>query len=174
VRRFAVDGPHPLDTVHAHPSTQAFTSGAHVAEVEIDPETGETTLVSYVAVDDIGTVVNEVLVEGQVVGGVAQAAGQIFGERCLYDATSGQLLTGTFMDYTMPRADTLPPIRSALLSTPSPTNTLGAKGVGETGTTGGLPTLMNAVVDALRSVGVDAFEMPATPARVWEALRQAR
>jgi carbon-monoxide dehydrogenase large subunit len=174
VRRFAVDGPHPLDTVHAHPSTQAFTSGAHVAEVEIDPETGETTLVAYVAVDDIGTVVNEVLAEGQVVGGVAQAAGQIFGERCIYDATSGQLLTGTFMDYTMPRADTLPPIRSAFFSTPSPTNTLGAKGVGETGTTGGLPTLMNAVIDALRSAGVDAFEMPATPARVWEALRQAR
>jgi carbon-monoxide dehydrogenase large subunit len=174
VRRLAVDGPHPLDTVRALPAVQAFTSGAHVAEVEIDPETGETMLVSYCAVDDIGTVVNEVLAEGQVVGGVAQAAGQIFGERCIYDATSGQLVTGSFMDYPMPRADTLPPIRSASLSTPSPTNPLGAKGVGETGTTGGLATLMNAVVDALHSAGVKGFEMPATPARVWEALRQAR
>jgi carbon-monoxide dehydrogenase large subunit len=160
-----------LDTVLTQPVPRAFTSGAHVAEVEIDRETGHTALVSYVAVDDIGRVINPKLAHGQIHGGVAQVAGQVLGECCLYDQ-SGQLLTGSFMDYYMPRADTLPSFRSAMREIPSPTNALGAKGAGETGSTGGLAAIANAVVDALRRGGVREFEMPATPYRVWRALHQ--
>ncbi len=173
VREAAAVTPHPLDTRHAQPSPQAFTSGVHVAEVEIDPDTGETDLVAYVAVDDMGNVVNEVLAEAQVAGGVAQAAGQVLGEHCVYDADSGQLLTGTFMDYIMPRADTVPAIRVISAPTPSPTNALGAKGAGEAGTTGGIAAILNAVLDALSTRGVKDLAMPATPARVWAALQAA-
>jgi carbon-monoxide dehydrogenase large subunit len=165
--------PHPLDTVITQPVPRAFTSGAHVAEVEIDRETGHTALVSYVAVDDVGRVVNPTLVDGQIHGGVAQVAGQVLGECCVYDE-AGQLLTGSFMDYYMPRADTLPAFRSSTLQTLSPTNALGAKGAGETGSTGGLAAIANAVIDALRRSGVPSFEMPATPARVWAALERRR
>lgn len=161
--------PHPLDTVLTQPVPRSFTTGAHVAEVEIDRETGETSLVSYVAVDDIGTVISPALAHGQIHGGLAQAAGQVLGERCLYDE-NGQLLTGSFMDYFMPRADSLPDFRSRMIETPSPTNVLGAKGAGETGSTGGLPAIANALADALRRSGVREFDMPATPARVWRAL----
>lgn len=161
--------PHPLDTVVTQPVPRAFTSGAHVAEVEIDRETGHTALVSYVAVDDIGKVINPALAHGQIHGGVAQVAGQVLGECCVYDE-SGQLLTGSFMDYYMPRADSLPPFRSSMQETASPTNALGAKGAGETGSTGGLAAIANAVIDALRRSGVREFQMPATPDRVWHAL----
>jgi len=161
--------PHPLDTVVTQPVPRAFTSGAHIAEVEIDRETGHTALVSYVAVDDVGKVINPTLAHGQIHGGVAQVAGQVLGERCFYDA-SGQLITGSFMDYYMPRADTLPSFRSSMHATTSPTNALGAKGAGETGSTGGLAAIANAVLDALRRAGVREFEMPATPDRVWRAL----
>jgi carbon-monoxide dehydrogenase large subunit len=140
-----------------------------VAEVEIDRETGHTRLVSYVAVDDIGNVISPVLAHGQIHGGVAQVAGQVLGECCFYD-DAGQLLTGSFMDYFMPRADTLPWVRSTMRATPSPTNALGAKGAGETGSTGGLAAIANAVVDALRRGGVRTFDMPAAPFRVWQAL----
>jgi aerobic carbon-monoxide dehydrogenase large subunit len=161
--------PHPLDTLLTQSVPRAFTTGAHVAEVEIDRETGETSLVSYLAVDDIGVVINPGLADGQIHGGIAQAAGQVLGERCLYDE-NGQLLTGSFMDYCMPRADSLTQFQSRMIETPSPTNVLGAKGAGETGSTGGLPAIANAVTDALRRSGVREFDMPATPARVWRAL----
>jgi carbon-monoxide dehydrogenase large subunit len=168
------DGPHPLNIVLAQPIQQAYSSGAHVAEVEIDTETGASSLVAYVAVDDIGTVINETLADGQVTGGVVQAVGQVFGEVCLYEEKSGQLLSGSFLDYVMPRADSVPAIRVLSAPTPSPTNALGAKGAGEAGTTGGLPCLMNAVLDAMRSAGVEHLDMPATPGRVWTALHQGR
>ena len=163
--------PHALDTVLTQPVPRAFTSGAHVAEVEIDRDTGETSLVSYVAVDDVGRVINPTLAHGQIHGGVAQVAGQVLGERCVYDE-AGQLLTGSFMDYFMPRADTLPAFRSKMRETLSPTNALGAKGAGETGSTGGLAAIANAVIDALRRSGVGEFQMPATPERVWQALKR--
>ena len=165
--------PHPLDTVITQPVPRAFTSGAHVAEVEIDRDTGETSLISYVAVDDVGKVINPTLAHGQIHGGVAQVAGQVLGECCVYDE-SGQLLTGSFMDYPMPRADSVPAIVSKMQETLSPTNALGAKGAGETGSTGGLAAIANAVVDALRRSGVRDFQMPASPGRVWQALANRR
>jgi carbon-monoxide dehydrogenase large subunit len=166
--------PHPLDADAEVPLSRAFPSGAHVAEVEIDPDTGHVAIASYVAVDDCGTVLNHTLVEGQIHGGLAQGAGQVLGEHGVYDRDTGQFLTGSFMDYTMPRAGMLPAVVALEHSVPSPTNFLGAKGTGEAGTTGALPTLMNAIVDALREDGIHHFDMPATPARVWQALRDTR
>lgn len=166
--------PHPLNTIAALPIFRAFPSGAHVAEVEIDPETGAVQVVGYTAVDDIGTVLSPVLAAGQVRGGIVQGAGQVFGECCLYDPDSGQLLTGSFMDYVMPHADLICPIVIIDRPVPSPTNALGMKGVGESGTIGAAPALMNAIADALRSAGVVHFDMPATPLRVWSALNAAR
>ena len=167
-------GPNPLDTVTAHKIGSTYPAGAHIAEVEIDPETGVTEIVAYVAVDDIGNVISPELVEGQMQGGITQGAGQILGEEAVYDAQTGQLLSGSFMDYPMPRAVMVGGLK--LLEHPVPTaaNPLGAKGVGEAGCTGSLPTLMNAVVDALRQAGVTHFDMPATPQRVWKALQAAR
>jgi carbon-monoxide dehydrogenase large subunit len=165
--------PHPLDADAEVPLSRAFPSGVHVAEVEVDPDTGHSSIASYVAVDDCGTVLNHTLVEGQVHGGLAQGAGQVFGEHGVYDRETGQWLTGSFMDYSMPRAGLLPAVRALEHSTPSPTNFLGAKGTGEAGTTGALPTLMNALVDALRPLGIAHLDMPATSARVWKALAQA-
>jgi len=170
VERHKGDAPHPLDTQSEWVPQRCFPSGAHVCEVEIDRDTGAADIVRYTAVDDIGVAVNPVLAEGQVVGGVMQSAGHVFGEDCLYDVETGQLLAGSFMDYVMPRADLVREFRTADCSVPTPSNGLGAKGAGEAGTTGGLPTCMNAVVDALRSAGVRAFDMPATPGRVWAAL----
>ncbi len=166
--------PHPLDAAAEVPLSRAFPSGVHVAEVEIDPDTGRSTIERYLAVDDCGTVLNHTLVEGQVHGGLAQGAGQVFGEHGVYDRASGQWLTGSFMDYVMPRAGFLPAIEAVERCTPSPTNFIGAKGAGEAGTTGALPTLMNAMVDALRPLGIAHLDMPATPARVWQALQAAR
>ena len=165
--------PNPLDADAEVPLSRAFPSGVHVAEVEIDPDTGAATVASYVAVDDCGTVLNHTLVEGQIHGGLAQGAGQVFGEHGIYARESGQWLTGSFMDYFMPRAGLLPAVQALEHCTPSPTNFLGAKGTGEAGTTGALPTLMTAIVDALRPLGINHLDMPATPARVWGAL-QAR
>ena len=162
--------PGALDSCAELPAPMAFPSGAHVAEVEIDPETGITDLVRYVSVDDCGTVVNETLVEGQIWGGLLQGLGQVFGEVCLY-GEDGQLMTGSFMDYAMPRADLARHVTVHSVPVPSPTNQLGAKGVGEAGTVGSLPTAMNAVMDALRSRGVAHLDMPASAHRVWQALR---
>lgn len=173
-RKCAGRTPNPLDTLLAQPVPRTYTSGAHVAEVEIDRETGSIRVVSYLAVDDIGTVINPVLADGQIHGGVAQAAGQVLGEQCVYDPESGQLLAASFMDYVMPKADMLPCIGSEMRPTPSTTNVLGARGAGETGTTGGLPALVNAIWDALRSAGVERLDLPLTPHRVWQALRDSR
>lgn len=152
-------------------AAHTYPNGCHIGEVEIDPETGVAKIVSYLMVDDVGTVINPMIVEGQVHGGVAQGAGQILMEDCIY--RDGQLLTGSFMDYVMPRADDFPPFDVRHHSVPAKTNPLGAKGAGEAGTTGAMPTVMNAILDALSAKGIMAFEMPATPLRVWEALRQA-
>jgi aerobic carbon-monoxide dehydrogenase large subunit len=150
-----------------------FPNGCHVAEVEIDPETGIPEVVSYVCCDDVGNIINHQIVEGQMQGGVTQGAGHIFLEQGVYDS-SGQLLTGSFMDYAMPRAGLVGGLRVIDHAVPTATNPLGAKGVGEGGVTGSMPALMNAVMDALRSAGVKQFDMPASPKRLWQALHQAK
>jgi carbon-monoxide dehydrogenase large subunit len=170
----ATGAPHPLDATGAVPVSRTFPNGCQIAEVEIDPETGVLTFAAHVAVDDCGRVINHAIVEGQVHGGVAQGAGQVLGEQCVYDPVTGQLLTASFLDYFMPRADTLPAFVAEEHNVPSPNNPLGAKGVGESGTTGALPALMNAVLDAVRPAGVTHLDMPVTSARLWAALQQAR
>jgi carbon-monoxide dehydrogenase large subunit len=162
--------PEDLDTRRTADVPPSFPNGVHVAEVEIDPDTGRVSLAAYTAVDDCGRVLQPVLVEGQVQGGVAQGVGQALMESGIYDAASGQLLAGSFMDYAMPRADDLPDITSELRPVPSITNALGVKGVGEAGTTASLAAVMGAVADALPEGA--AIDMPATPERVWQALRQ--
>ena len=149
----------------------AFPNGCHVAEVEIDPETGVVELASYVVVDDFGTLINPMLVEGQVHGGIAQGLGQVLLERTVYD-DDGQLLAGSYMDYAIPRASDIPPMQFESQPDPAKTNPLGAKGCGEAGTSGSMPAVMNAVLDVLkRERGITDFDMPATPERVWSALR---
>jgi len=162
-----------LDSKGDIPLPRSFPSGAHVAEVEVDPETGLIAILRYTAVDDCGRVINPMLLEGQLHGGIAQGIGQALGEHCIYDRATGQLLTGTFMDYEMPRADGMPDIRLYDRSNPSPGNPLGAKGAGEAGTTGAVPTVANAVIDALRQLGIHRFDFPYTPDRVWRAMRAA-
>ena len=151
-----------------------FPNGCHIAEVEIEPETGNTEIVRYVACDDAGNIINHQIVEGQMQGGITQGAGHIFGEQAVYDRDSGQLLTGSFMDYPMPRAVLVDNLSVVDHPVPTATNPLGAKGVGEAGVTGSMPCLMNAVMDALRQGGVQHFDMPASPQRVWHALQAAR
>jgi carbon-monoxide dehydrogenase large subunit len=161
--------------VHVMNMTDVFTfpSGCHVAEVEIDPETGATTLVRYTAVDDYGRLINPMLTEGQVQGGVAQGIGQAMLEHTVYDPQSGQLLSGSFMDYALPRADDLPGFDIALIERPTAANPLGVKGSGQAGCIGAPQTVMAAILDALRPAGVEALDMPATPERVWQALRRS-
>lgn len=165
---------HPLDTNTIIDLAMAFPSGAHVAEVEIDPETGAARIVNYVAADDCGTIYNHQLVEGQLQGGLMQGIGQVFGEHIVYDPDTGQLLSGTFLDYFMPRADDLAPLSLIDCGVPSPANSLGAKGAGEAGATGAVPALANAVLDALKAANVRKLEMPYTPHRIWRAIRDAR
>ena len=160
-----------LDVAYQNKFGSCFPNGCHIAEVEIEPETGNAEIVSYVACDDAGNIINHQIVEGQVQGGLTQGAGQVFSELAVYDA-SGQLLTGSFMDYAMPRAGLVEGIKLVDHPVPTRLNPLGAKGVGEAGVTGSMPALMNAVVDALRQAGVQSFEMPASPARVWKALQK--
>jgi carbon-monoxide dehydrogenase large subunit len=162
-----------LDTQAGIPTPVAFPGGAHVAEVEIDPQTGVVEVAAYVAVDDSGRVLNHTLVEGQLHGGIVQGLGQALAEHCVYDA-GGQLLTGSFMDYAMPRADMLKDVKLYDHSVPSPSNPLGAKGAGEAGTTGALPAVANAVIDALRPLGVHHLDFPYSPARVWHAIAAAK
>jgi carbon-monoxide dehydrogenase large subunit len=157
-----------------HKVGATFPNGCHVAEIEIVPETGEIEIVSYVAVDDAGTILNHAIVEGQMQGGITQGAGHVLGEQAIYDAGSGQLLTGSLMDYPMPRAVLVNGLRVLEHPVPTASNPLGAKGVGEAGVTGSMPCLMNAVLDALRREGVTRFDMPATPQRLWAALAAAR
>jgi aerobic carbon-monoxide dehydrogenase large subunit len=156
------------------PRQDTWPNGTHVCEVEIDPDTGAVTLERYVLVDDVGTVINPLTLKGQIHGGVAQGVGQALMEQVLYDPESGQLLTGTFMDYAMPRADTFCDIQIGSNPVPTALNPMGAKGAGEAGTVGALPVVINAVIDALAPLGVRDFDMPATGARVWEAIQAAR
>jgi carbon-monoxide dehydrogenase large subunit len=153
----------------------SWPNSAHVCEVEVDPDTGAVAIVQYTTVDDVGRVINPMIVAGQVQGGIAQAVGQALLEDTRYDPESGQLLSGSLMDYCLPRADDLPSIATYTdETTPCRINPLGAKGVGELGTVGGTPTVINAVIDAVRPLGVHHLEMPATPERVWRAIRQAQ
>jgi carbon-monoxide dehydrogenase large subunit len=159
--------------VSKDPIPSVFPNGCHVAEVEIDPDTGVIEIVSYKSVNDFGTIVNPLLVEGQVHGGVVQGIGQALMEVTAYDA-DGQLLTGSFMDYAMPRAEDSPAIGFESLPIPAKNNPLGVKGCGEAGCAGALTSMMNAIVDALSEYGVENIEMPATPERVWQAIRDAK
>ncbi len=156
------------------PPGATFPNGSHVAEVEVDPETGSVKLVAYSVVDDVGRIVNPLLLEGQVHGGVAQGAGQALLEAVIYDPESGQLLTGSFMDYGMPRADDLPSFRIGSNDVPAKTNPLGIKGAGESGTVGALPAVVNAVVHALSPLGIRHIDMPTTPEKVWRAIQAAK
>jgi carbon-monoxide dehydrogenase large subunit len=156
------------------PTAVTFPNGTHICEVEIDPDTGMTEVVRYSAVEELGYVLNPMLVAGQTHGGVAQGVGQAMGEQIVHDPRSGQMLTASFMDYQMPRADDLPDIRMATREVPTKVNPLGAKGVGEAGTVGAMAAAMNAVNDALAPLGIRHFDMPATPNRVWAAIAAAR
>ena len=162
-----------VDHVVAEPVPSAFPNGCHIAEVEVDPETGATRVVRYSAVNDLGTIVNPLLVEGQIQGGVVQGLGQVLLEQAVYDS-DGQLVTGSFMDYAMPRAHDAPMIDVASHPVPTKSNPLGAKGCGEAGTSGGLPSVANAVIDALSDYGIRHLEMPMTPARIWHAIQDAK
>ncbi|MCI0516550.1 MAG: xanthine dehydrogenase family protein molybdopterin-binding subunit [Woeseiaceae bacterium] len=152
------------------PEEGTFPNGCHVCEVEVDPETGVIGILRYTIEDDVGTVINPLILEGQIVGGVAQGLGQALGEHALYDPDGGQLVTASFTDYAMPRADWMPDVDFRYREVPSPRNPLGVKGAGEAGTVGAAPALVNAVLDALASRGIDHLDMPLTPLKVWQSL----
>ena len=162
------------ETAFFDPTNLTWSNGAQACEVEIDPQTGVTRVLSYIAVDDVGTVINPMVVEGQAHGGIAQGIGQALFEGATYDSSSGQLLTGSFMDYAMPRADVLPDFITATdESQPCTHNPSGVKGCGESGTIGAPAAITSAMIDALGSAGVRGVEMPFTPMKVWHALRAA-
>jgi carbon-monoxide dehydrogenase large subunit len=156
------------------PTDFTYPNGSHVCEVEIDPDTGALDIVNYIVVDDVGTVVNPLGLHGQIHGGVAQGLGQALMEAVVYDRESGQMLSGSFMDYSMPRADTMPYMHIESNPVPTKRNPLGAKGAGEAGTVGALPAIVNAAVDALAPLGVTSLDMPATSQRIWQAMREAQ
>ncbi|MDE0382465.1 MAG: xanthine dehydrogenase family protein molybdopterin-binding subunit [Defluviicoccus sp.] len=156
------------------PTNGNFPNGCHICEVEVDPETGRVELLRYSAVNDSGLIVNPLLFEGQVHGGLAQGIGQVLLEHVVYDEESGQLQSGSFMDYCMPRADDLPSFLLDDVEVHCATNPLGVKGAGETGTVAALPAVMHAILDALRPLGVSDLQMPATPLAVWQAIREAK
>jgi len=155
------------------PTNFTYPAGSHICEVEVDPDTGVTEIVNFTAVDDFGNVINPMIVEGQVHGGLAQGIGQALMEGGVYDEESGQLMTGTYMDYCMPRADDLPNFKVGTKSTPCTHNPLGVKGCGEAGAIGAPPAVINAIIDALGPLGVSHIDMPATPQRVWQAIQAA-
>jgi aerobic carbon-monoxide dehydrogenase large subunit len=161
-------------TAEFMPPAVTFPNGCHMVEVEIDPETGMVRIVRYTIVEDIGNVLNPTLAHGQIQGGIAMGIGQALGEAITYDPDSGQLITGSFMDYQMPRADDIPSVRVETRAVPTAVNPLGVKGVGEAGTVGSLVATINAVCDALSPLGIRHFEMPATPARIWTAIQQVK
>jgi carbon-monoxide dehydrogenase large subunit len=166
--------PATLDVTHVtEPVAGTYPNGVHVVEVEIDPATGLTRVVKYDAVNDFGTVLNPMLVQGQIQGGAMQGLGQVLLEQAVYDS-GGQLVTGSFMDYAMPRAHDAPMIHVTNHPVPTKSNPLGAKGCGEAGTSGGLPAVANAVIDALSDYGIRHLEMPMTPSRVWHAIEDAK
>ena len=152
------------------PNNFTFPNSAHIALVEVDKDTGAITIQKYAGVDDVGTLINPMIVEGQIIGGIAQGVGQALWEEAVYD-DDGQLLTGSLMDYAIPRADGFPSIQVGTNVTPSPHNPLGAKGAGEMGTIAATPTIANAVIDALSPLGVRHIEMPLTPEKVWQAIQ---
>ena len=154
-------------------SPWTFPNGCHICEVEVDPETGTVDIVRYSAVDDVGRAINPLIVDGQTHGGIVQGVGQAMWEQCVFEPESGQPLCGSFMDYAMPRADQFPSFSTALNEVPSPTNPLGVKAGGEGGTTPALGVMVNAVVDALRPLGVHDLTMPLTPLAVWQAIQAA-
>jgi carbon-monoxide dehydrogenase large subunit len=163
-----------FETGSFSPAQDTFPNGCHVCEVEIDPETGAVAIARYSVVDDVGTVVNPKTLKGQIQGGVVQGLGQVLMEQVVYDRQSGQLLTASFMDYAMPRADDVCMMEIESNPVPTKLNPLGVKGAGEAGTVGALPAVMNAIMDALAPLGVDALDMPASPLRVWQAIAAAR
>jgi carbon-monoxide dehydrogenase large subunit len=162
------------ETAFYDPVNFTYPAGAHICEVEVDPDTGAVEVVSMTAVDDFGKVINPMIVEGQVHGGLAQGIGQALMENCVYDHESAQLLSGSYMDYAMPRAGDLPSFKVGSRVTPCTHNPLGAKGCGEAGAIGAPPAVINAVIDALAPLGVTHIDMPASPQRVWDAIRAAR
>jgi len=153
------------------PNRSNFANGCHVCEVEVDPETGAVTLDRYLGVDDSGVIINPLLFEGQIHGGIAMGIGQALLEKVEFDSASGQPLSGSFMDYCMPRAEDFPPFEMHELPDRCRNNPIGVKGAGESGTVGAPPTIINAIVDALQDYGVTDVEMPATPIRVWRAIQ---
>lgn len=157
-----------------HTVRQNYPNGCHVIECEIDPETGVVSLETYVVTDDVGTVLNPMLLKGQIIGGIAQGVGQMLMEEIRFDPSSGQILTGSFMDYPMPRASLFPHVEIKSCPVPTKTNLMGSKGAGEGGCVGALPALANAIVDALAHLGVDHIDMPATPERVWRVIDEAK
>jgi carbon-monoxide dehydrogenase large subunit len=162
------------ETAFYDPTNFTFPGGAHICEVEVDPDTGMVEIVGMTAVDDFGNIINPMIVEGQVHGGLAQGIGQALLENCVYDKESGQLLTGSFMDYAMPRAVDMPNFKVGNRVTPCTHNPLGAKGCGEAGAIGSPPAVINAVIDALAPLGVTHIDMPASPERVWRAIQSAK
>jgi carbon-monoxide dehydrogenase large subunit len=162
------------ETAFYDPTNFTFPAGTYICEVEVDPATGFTRIDKFTAVDDFGTIINPMIVEGQVHGGLVQGIGQALLENCVYDPESGQLLTGSLMDYAMPRADDFPVFQLDTVCTPCTHNPLGTKGCGEAGAIGSPPAVINAVLDALRDLGVTDFDMPASPSRVWEAIQAAK
>ncbi|MEY2801101.1 MAG: hypothetical protein RL513_685 [Pseudomonadota bacterium] len=162
------------ETAFYDPTNFTFPGGTYICEVEVNPDTGVVRVDRFTAVDDFGTIINPMIVEGQVHGGLVQGIGQALLEHCVYDRETGQLLTGSFMDYAMPRADDVPEFRLGHVVTPCTTNPLGTKGCGEAGAIGAPPAVINAVLDALAPLGVKDLDMPATPHRVWEAIQAAR
>jgi carbon-monoxide dehydrogenase large subunit len=168
------DAPKTLDVkLASEPVPSAYPNGCHVAEVEVDPETGVVEVVRHTSANDFGTVINPMLVEGQMHGGLVQGIGQVLMENTVYDA-DGQLITGSFMDYAMPRAADVPSFVTANHPVPAKTNPLGVKGCGEAGCAGALVAVPNAIIDALSDYGIRHIEMPVTAEKVWQAIRSAR
>ncbi|MGC4397497.1 xanthine dehydrogenase family protein molybdopterin-binding subunit [Hydrogenophaga sp. T2] len=162
------------ETAFYDPTNFTFPAGTYICELEVDPATGVARVDRFTAVDDFGTIINPMIVEGQVHGGLVQGIGQAMLEHCVYDRETGQLVTGSFMDYTMPRADDVPSFTIGHVCTPCTTNPLGTKGCGEAGAIGSPPAVINALLDALAPLGVKEFDMPATPHRVWQAIQSAK
>ena len=169
------EGMEPGLEAHAYfnPPNFTFPFAAHIAQVEIDRDTGEVTLQRYIGADDCGVIINPMIVEGQVMGGITQSVGQALSEHAVYDE-NGQLLTGSMMDYALPRADDVPNFELGFTETPSPTNSLGVKGIGEMGTIVALPTLANAVMDALAPFGIKHLDTPLTPEKIWQAMQSSK
>jgi len=161
------------ETLFYDPVGMGAPSGVHMAYIEVDPQTGVVKILDYVAVDDVGTIINPLLAEGQIHGGVVQGIAQALYEHVAYDGDSGQLLTGSLLDYAIPRADSVPGIRSSFQSSPSPTNPIGVKGIGESGAIAAPPAMVHAVLDALGPLGVTDIDMPMTPSRIWSTIQSA-